>query len=174
LEAALSDGILTGKRVLICGARNKWSISWHVALSLMKLGATTAYSCFSERERDDVRKLLAGVDQPDCPIFLCDATKMDDVDRMFDEVGKSFDGKLDGVLHGMAFAKREELVGEFIKTSQDGFALALDATAYTLIALTRAARPLMNAAGGGSVVTLSYLGAACGISPSTSVRRTSA
>jgi enoyl-[acyl-carrier protein] reductase I len=154
----LSDGIAAGKRVLVTGARNKWSISWHCALSLMNAGATVAYSVYSDRERDDVRKMLAAEGKEDSPIFLCDATKQEDVDRLYQEVGKAFDGQLDGMLHGMAFAKREELTGEYIKTSQDGFALALDATTYTFVMLARGARPLMNAAGGGSMVTLTYLG----------------
>lgn len=149
---------MAGKRVLVAGARNKWSIGWHCALSLMKLGATVAHSVYSERERDDVRKLVAGEGADECPILLCDATKMDQVDRLFEEVGAAFDGRLDGLVHAMAFAKREELAGEFIKTSQDGFALAMDASVYTLIALARGARPLMQAAGGGTMVTLTYLG----------------
>ncbi len=95
---------------------------------------------------------------PDAPVFLCDATKLDQVDSLLAQVGAAFDGQLDGLVHAMAFAKREELTGEFIGVSQDGFALALDASTYTMVALTRAARPLMQAAGGGSVLTFTYLG----------------
>ncbi len=149
---------MTGKRILITGARNKWSIGWHCALSCVREGATVAYSVYSEREKDDVAKLLRSEDAPESPIFICDATKLEEVDRLYQEVGKAFDGQLDGMLHAMAFAKREELTGEYINTSQDGFALALDASVYTLVALTRGARALMNAAGGGSIVTLTYLG----------------
>lgn len=155
---ALGQGIAQGKRVLISGARNKWSISWHCALSLMRQGANCAYSVYSDRERDDVRKLLASEGVADSPIFLCDATNLEDVERLFQEAGDVFDGQLDGFLHGMAFAKREELAGEFVKTSPDGFALALDASAYTLVSMARAARPYLNAAGGGSIVTLTYIG----------------
>jgi enoyl-[acyl-carrier protein] reductase I len=154
----LSEGIAAGKRILVTGARNKWSIAWHCALSLRKQGARIAYSVYSEREKDDVQKLLAGEGEKDSPILLCDATKMDQVDTLMRQLGAAFDGQLDGLIHGMAFAKREDIVGEYVTTSQDGFALAMDTSVYTLIALSRGARPLMNAAGGGSVVTLTYLG----------------
>src|SRR5258706_3800214 len=151
-------GILQGKRILVTGARNKWSLGWHTALSLIREGANCAYSVYSERERDDVRKLLAGAGTPDAPVFLCDATKLEQVEALLASVGSAFDGQLDGLVHAMAFAKREELTGEFINTSQDGFALALDASTYTLVALTRAAKPFMQAAGAGSVLTFTYLG----------------
>jgi len=154
----LSDGIAAGKRILVTGVRNKWSIAWHCALSLRKEGARVAYSVYSEREKDDVRKLLAAEGDSDSPILLCNATDMEQVDALLQQVGALFDGRLDGLVHGMAFAKRDDLVGEYVATTQDGFALAMDSSVYTLIALTRAARPLMNAAGGGSVVTLTYLG----------------
>ncbi len=149
---------MSGKCVLITGARNKWSIGWHCAQSMIREGATPVFSVYSEREQEDVRKLLRSEDIGDCPIFVCDATNLEQVDALMAQVGAAFDGKLDGLLHAMAFAKREELIGEFIKVSQDGFALANDASVYTLIALARAARPLMKAAGGGSIVTLTYLG----------------
>lgn len=151
-------GFLQDKCILVCGARNKWSIAWHCALSAMREGARLAFSVYSERERDDVRKLLADTDAPESPLFLCDATKLDQVERLIADVSGVFDGKLDGLVHGIAFAKREELTGEFITVSQDGFALAMDSITYSLIALTRAARLLLREAGGGSVVTLTYLG----------------
>jgi len=152
-------GLVQDKRILVVGARNKWSISWHCALSLMREGARVAFSVYSDREKADVEKLLRSTDTPDAPIFLCNATVQEDVDRLFDDVGHAFDGVLDGLLHGIAFAKREDLSGEFVKTSSEGWDTALNSSAYTLVGLTRGARPLMNAAGGGSVVTLSYYGA---------------
>ena len=152
-------GLVQDKRVLVVGARNKWSISWHCALSLMREGARVAFSVYSDREKGDVEKLLADTSSPDCPIFLCNATVQEDVDRLFADVSEAFDGKLDGLLHGIAFAKREDLAGEFVRTSSEGWDTALNNSAYTLVGLTRAARPLMKEAGGGSVVTLSYFGA---------------
>ena len=150
--------VMEGKSVLITGARNKWSIAWHAALSLQREGARIAFSVFGEREEGAVRKLIADTPLESSPIFHCDATQIDQVTTMMDAVGKVFDGHLDGLLHGMAFAKTEELSGEYIATSQDGFALANNASVYTLLSLARAARPLMRE-NGGSIVTLTYLGA---------------
>ncbi len=151
-------GFMQEKRVLVTGVRNKWSISWQCALSLHREGAQIAFSVRSDREKDDTLKLIQGTDLSQTPIFLCDATRPEEVERNIEEVGAYFDGKLDGLLHSMAFAKREDLSGEYLTTSQDGFALAMDVSVYTLIALAQAARPLMKAAGGGSIVTLTYLG----------------
>jgi enoyl-[acyl-carrier protein] reductase I len=150
--------LMEGKRVLVCGARNKWSIAWHCALSLLREGATVGFSVFSDREKEDVQKLLNGAGASDSPIFICNATIPEDVERLFSEVSATFDGKLDGLLHGIAFAKREDLAGEFVTTSSEGWDVALQSSAFTMVALTNGARPLMNAAGGGSAVTLSYLG----------------
>lgn len=151
-------GFLDTRRVLICGARNHRSIAWHCAKSMMREGASVAFSVYSEREGEDVRKLLASEPQPDAPIFQCDATREDQIQTLFASVGEHFGGQLDGLVHGMAMAKREELTGEYLATSPEGFALAMDVSVYTLVALTRGARPLMQAAGGGSVITLTYLG----------------
>lgn len=154
----MSDGILSGRRILVCGARNKWSIAWHCAVSLLREGAQTAFSVYSERERDDVRKLLEGEGAAEAPIFICDATKTEDVSRLFSQVADAFGGQLDGLVHAIAFAKREDLQGEYINTSQEGFSVAMTSSVYTLVALARGARELMKAAGGGCIVTLTYLG----------------
>ena len=152
------SGIMEGKRVLVTGVRNKWSIAWHTALSLHREGAQLAFSVFSEREAGGVTKLLKEADF-EAPILLCDASDDAQVDALFTQVGELFEGKLDGLLHGIAFANREDLSGEYVATSKAGFSLAHESSAYTLVALARGARPLMQAAGGGSLVTLSYLGA---------------
>lgn len=154
--------LMQDKRVLVTGVRNKWSIGWGCAQSLLRAGATVAFSAYNERERDDVKKLLDGSEiegANGCPIFLCDATKMEQVERLFGEVGTSFEGQLDGLLHSIAFTTRESIKGEYVATLQPDFALALDSSVYTLVALARGARPLMQAAGGGAVASLTYLGA---------------
>jgi enoyl-[acyl-carrier protein] reductase I len=152
------SGVMSGRRVLVTGARNKWSIAWHAALSLQREGAVLAFSVFGEREEGGVRKLLAEIGL-DAPVFQCDASDDEQVTALLARVSEVFDGKLDGLLHAMAFANKDELSGEFVATSKAGFALAHDSSVYTLVTLARAARPLMVAAGGGSVVTLSYIGA---------------
>jgi enoyl-[acyl-carrier protein] reductase I len=151
-------GFLGGKRVLVAGARNKWSIGWHCALSMLREGASLAFSVYSDRERGDVQKLLEATDAAGSPVFLCNATNMDDVARLFEDVGAVFDGRLDGLLHSIAFAPREALSGQYMDTAQADFATAMDSSVYTLVALARGARPLMQAAGGGGIVTLTYLG----------------
>jgi enoyl-[acyl-carrier protein] reductase I len=151
-------GIVQDKRILVVGARNKWSIAWHCALSLLREGAQVAFSVYSDREKGDVEKLLSGEGISGAPIFVCNATVQEEIDRLFEQVGGAFDGQLDGLLHAIAFAKRDDLVGEFVTTSSDGWDVAMQSSAYTLVSLTRGARPLMQAAGGGSVVTLTYLG----------------
>src|SRR5438132_456797 len=83
-----------------------------------------AFSVFSDREKGDVEKLLRDEGLEGTPIFLCDATKHEDIARLFEEVGRVFDGQLDGLLHSIAFAKREDLAGEFANTSSDGWDVA--------------------------------------------------
>jgi enoyl-[acyl-carrier protein] reductase I len=151
-------GLMAGRSVLVTGARNKWSIAWHSALSLHREGAQLAFSVFGDREAGGVTKLLNEIGL-DAPIFQCDASDDAQVANLIAQVGEVFGGKLDGLLHSIAFAKKEELTGEYAATSRAGFALAHDSSVYTLVALASAARPLFVAAGGGSVVTLSYLGA---------------
>jgi enoyl-[acyl-carrier protein] reductase I len=150
-------GVMHGKCVLVSGPRNKWSIAWHTALSLHREGARIAFSVLGEREETGVVKLLKETDIV-APIFHCNATEDDQVEAMFEKVGEAFDGQLDGFVHAIAFANREELAGEYVATSKAGYALAHENSVYTLVNMSRCARPLMQAAGGGSIVTLTYLG----------------
>jgi enoyl-[acyl-carrier protein] reductase I len=158
LEGQIMAGLMSGRRVLVTGARNKWSIAWHTALSLHREGAELAFSVFGDREAGGVTKLLNEIGL-EAPIFHCDAADDAQVATLFAQVSETFNGQLDGLVHAIAFANKDELSGEYVATSRAGFGLAHDSSVYTLVALTRAARPLMVAAGGGSVVTLSYLGA---------------
>lgn len=151
-------GFMDGKRVLVAGARNRWSIGWHCAASLVREGAQVAFSVLSEREYEDVAKLVSTSEQTDSPILRCDATKPDEVERLYAELGERFDGKLDGLIHSIAYAPREALSGKYVDTTGPDFSLAMSTSVYTLISLSHGARPLMEAAGGGSVVTLTYLG----------------
>lgn len=151
-------GLMDGRRALVAGARNKWSIGWHCAASLLREGAEVGFSVFSEREARDIADLAAEAGHPDAPIFTCNATSAEDVERLFASVAERFDGRLDGLIHSIAFAPREALSGDYIDTSGTAFSVAMDSSVYTLIALARGERPLMAAAGGGGIVTLSYLG----------------
>jgi enoyl-[acyl-carrier protein] reductase I len=147
-------GLLDGRKALIFGVANDHSIAWGIAQALHDQGASIGFSSveslIDRRVRPLAERLGSTFVEP------CDVQSDEEITRVFDEWGRR-EGHLDILVHALAFAKREELDGEFAATSRDGFHLAMDVSAYSLVALVRAARPLMP--NGGSVMTLSYLGA---------------
>ena len=144
-----------GKCGLIVGVANKYSIAWAIAQATARRGARLALT-YQGRFEDHVKKLAGEL--PGAPLVLpCDVTSDDEIEAVFSHLDQEFGG-LDFVLHGAAFAPPAELDGDFLDTSRDGFRTALDISAYSLIALTRGAVPLMEKRGGGSVLTLTYLG----------------
>jgi enoyl-[acyl-carrier protein] reductase I len=146
---------LAGKTGLIVGIANKRSISWAIAQAAAAAGARLALTYPSERLEENVRELAAALDKP--LVLPCDVTS----DQQIDALGASIDqefGGIDFVLHGAAFAQKDELNNPFVQTSREGFRVALDVSAYSLIGLTRAMAPLLRKRGGGSVLTLTYLG----------------
>jgi enoyl-[acyl-carrier protein] reductase I len=146
----------TGKTGLVVGVANKRSIAWAIAQATARRGARLAIT-YQGRFEEHVNELSQGLEQP--PLVLpCDVAVDADMDAVFAKIGQEFGG-LDFVVHGAAFAPREELSQPFNLTTREGFRIALDISAYSLIALTRGGLPLMDARGGGSVLTLSYLGA---------------
>jgi enoyl-[acyl-carrier protein] reductase I len=147
--------VLQGKHGLIVGVANKRSIAWAIAQAASAAGARLAVTYQGERLEENVRELAEGLDRP--LILPCDVTSDAQLDALFTAIDGEFGG-LDFVVHGAAFARKEELTAPFVETSRDGFAMALDVSAYSLIALTRRAAPLMERRGGGSVLTLTYLG----------------
>jgi enoyl-[acyl-carrier protein] reductase I len=149
------DTLLKGKNILIMGVANHRSIAWGIAQSLAKAGANLLFTYQGERLKENVAELAATLDQPETILINCDVTKDEEIAAAFAEIKEKV-GVLHGVAHCIAFAKTEELEGEFINTSRDGYALAQDISAYSLVAVARAARPLMTE--GGSIVTLTYLG----------------
>ena len=125
--------LLENKLGLIYGVRNERSIAWGCAQSLAREGARLALAFFSEREEKDVRKLAATLPNADSVIFHpCDLTVEDQMISLHAHIKEEF-GKLDFVIHGVAFAKKEDLSGRFVDTSADGFALALNTSAYTFV-----------------------------------------
>jgi len=145
----------TGKHGLVVGVANKRSISWAIAQAVARRGARLALT-YQGRFEEHVHDLSQGLEQP--PMVLpCDVSSDADIASVFEKIDQEFGG-LDFVVHGAAFAPREELSAPFSNTTREGFRIALDISAYSLIALTRGALPLMERRGGGSVVTLSYLG----------------
>ena len=145
----------SGKTGLVVGVANKRSIAWAIAQAVAGRGARLAVTYQGERLEENVRELCGSLTDP--LILPLDVTDDGQIARVFEEVDKSF-GSLDFLVHGAAFAPREELSAPFVQTSRDGFRMSLDISAYSLIALARGAAPLMERRGGGSIVTLTYLG----------------
>jgi enoyl-[acyl-carrier protein] reductase I len=145
--------LLEGKKGLVVGVANKRSIAWSIAEALHREGARLAFNYQGERLEENVRSLaseLAG-----SFVHPCDVTKDDEIDHLFAKVKQEF-GRLDILVHCVAFARKEDLDGEFLATSREGFKLALDISAFSLTALAQRAAPLME--GGGSIVALTYFG----------------
>jgi len=146
---------LSGKYGLVVGVANKRSIAWAIAQALSKSGARLALTYPSARLEENVRELAASLDNP--LLLPCDVAN----DQQIAELGAAIDrefGGLDFLVHGAAFARPQELDAPFSHTSREGFRIALDISAYSFIALAREARPLMQKRGGGSMLTLTYLG----------------
>jgi enoyl-[acyl-carrier protein] reductase I len=149
-------GAFEGKRGLVLGVANRRSIAWAIARRVAEQGARLAFTYQGERIEKNVRELAGSVDSP--LVTECDVRSDDDVARVFAETADAFDGELDLLVHSVAFAAAEDLEGRFTDTPRDRFWLALDVSAYSLVACARAAEPLMEAAGGGSIMTMTYLG----------------
>lgn len=149
-------GRFEGKHALVLGVANKRSIAWAIAQRLAGEGAQLAFTFQGERIEKSVRDLAATVSSP--LVTECDVRSDEDIARVFAEVGDAFDGKLDILVHSVAYAAAEDLEGRFTDTPRDRFWMAIDISAYSLIACCKAAEPLMEAAGGGSIVTMTYLG----------------
>jgi enoyl-[acyl-carrier protein] reductase I len=147
---------LAGKVGLVVGVANKRSLSWAIAEAAAGLGARLVLTYQGERLEENVRELSAGLDDP--LLLPCDVTSDAQLDAVFAAIDAKHGG-LDFVVHGVAFAEREDLSRPFSQTSRDGFARSMDISVYSLVALARRAAPLMDRRGGGSIVTLSYLGA---------------
>jgi enoyl-[acyl-carrier protein] reductase I len=146
-------GLLEGRTALVFGVANDHSIAWGIAQALHREGATIGFSSVESLIDKRVRPLAASIGSTF--VEPCDVQSDDEIERVFARWGESNAG-LDILVHALAFAKREDLAGGFVDTSRDGFALALDVSAYSLVALTRAARPYLRP--GSSVMTLTYYG----------------
>jgi len=146
----------SNKRALVLGVANKRSIAWAIARRLAEGGAEVAFTYQGERIEQNVRDLAASVSSP----LVTELDVRDDaaIERVFAEVAETFGGQLDVLVHSVAFAAAEDLEGRFTDTPRDRFWTAVDVSAYSLVATARAAEPLLEAAGGGAIVTMTYLG----------------
>lgn len=145
--------LLEGKRALVTGVANRWSIATGIARKLHEHGAAIALTYQGERVKDEVDKLAAELGGP---ALECDVSNDESLRAMRDALEKDF-GKLDALVHSIAFANKEDLAGKVFDTSRPGFGIALDVSAYSLIALVRTLRDTFNE--GASVVAMTYLGA---------------
>ncbi|MDO3412667.1 enoyl-ACP reductase FabI [Saccharibacillus sp. CPCC 101409] len=146
--------LLAGKHILVMGVANDRSIAWGIAQSLAAQGAKLAFTYESERVENRVRKLAESL--PGSIVLPCDVTDDAQIEALAGRLAEEF-GVLHGIAHCIAFARAEDLSGQFVDTSRGGFATALDISAYSLVAAARRLHPLMTE--GGGIVTMTYMGA---------------
>jgi enoyl-[acyl-carrier protein] reductase I len=140
---------------LVMGVANKRSIAWGIAQALGAAGMRLAFTYQGERLKESVEELAATL--PGSLTLPCDVTSDDEIAAVFEALGRDF-GRLDTLVHSLAWAPREALEGAFHATARDGFRAAIDISAYSLVAVTRAALPLLEASGAGAVIALTYYG----------------
>lgn len=148
--------LLRDKNILVMGVANKWSIAWGIAQRFIKEDANIAYTYFGEKSRANLEKFLMeeGIENP--TLISCDVSRDEDIERAFEELKEKV-GVLHGVVHSIAFADKDELQGYYYDTSREGYMTAQNISSYSLVAVSKHAKPLMNE--GGGIITLSYLGA---------------
>src|SRR5579871_5525605 len=148
------SGLLEGKIAVIAGIANKWSLAWGIAESFAREGASLVLTYLNEKQRDTIASVAGDI--PVLKMLPCDVTKDEEVTALtgsLAELGRP----IDALVHSLAFANREDLSRPFVETDRDGFLLAQNVSAYSLVAMSRAVAPLMT--NGGSIMTLTYLGA---------------
>lgn len=157
MEVTMEDLIqLDGKNIVVMGVANERSIAWGVAESLYKAGAKVIYTYRLDRSREKLEKLLEKYNYPAEMIVRCDVNSDESISQAFTDIGEKV-GTIHGLVHSVAFANADDLKGDFIDTSRDGYAFAQDTSAYSLVAAAKAARPYL--ADDASIITMSYLGA---------------
>ncbi|AWE06963.1 enoyl-[acyl-carrier-protein] reductase FabI [Lysinibacillus sp. 2017] len=147
---------LQGKNVVVMGVANERSIAWGIAKKLFQVGANVIFTYRKERSKGKIEKLLTDYSEHSTTIIECDVNSDESIQNAFQSIGEKFQ-VIHGIVHSVAFAHAEDLHNRFVETSRDGYAFAQDTSAYSLIAVAKAAKPYM--ADGGSIVTMSYLGA---------------
>src|SRR5512147_614089 len=148
------SNLLEGKTALVLGVANKWSLAYSIAEAFRREGARVLLTYQGERQRVTVEAL--GAELGAARMLACDVTQDQELERLIETL-RAEDGRLDAVVHSIAFANKEDLTRPFVETSRSGFLLAHEVSAYSLVSVARATAPLM--ACGGSLITLTYLGA---------------
>ena len=149
-------GLMSGKKGIIFGVSNKFGIANAIAEQLYAQGAEIAFTYANEAMEKRVRPIAESMNAKIC--LECDVTKEEDVKKVFEEYAKTYD-KLDFVVHAVAFANKDDLVGDFYTVTREGWDLAMHVSAYSLVTIAKYAKPQMEASGGGSILALTYLGA---------------
>lgn len=147
------EGILANKKIVVMGVANRRSIAWGCAQEMTKQGATVIYTYQNERMKKSVKRLVDDEDR----LIECDVASDDSIQQAFTTIKERF-GQVDGLVHAIAYAKKEELAGSILDTTRDGYALAQDISAYSLIAVSKAAHQLDLLKQPASIVTLTYFG----------------
>jgi len=145
---------MQGRSAVVCGLANKRSIAWAIAQRLNEAGAKLAITYMNQRLKQEAQELIDSL--PGSAGFQCDVSSDAEIERLGAELKQHYE-RIDVLVHSIANAPTEELKGDFLNTSREGFRIALDTSVYSLIALSRAVAPLMT--NGGSIMTLTYLGA---------------
>jgi enoyl-[acyl-carrier protein] reductase I len=145
---------LKGKTALVLGVANQRSLAWSIARALDQAGVRLAFTYQGDRVEENVRSLAEKC--PNSLVMACDVASDDQMDGIVSHLRREF-GHLDYLVHSIAFARREDLDGTFHQTSREGWHTALDISAYSLVALSSRCAPLMKTAGGGSILTMTYL-----------------
>jgi enoyl-[acyl-carrier protein] reductase I len=145
---------LDGRVAVVFGVANKRSIAWSIAQGLHQAGAKLAITYQNERLEQEAKDLILSL--PGAEAFMCDVSRDEEIERLFSQLNQRY-GKLHAVVHSVAFAPAEDMKGHFLNTTREGFRIAHDVSVYSLIAVARAAAPLME--DGGSMITMSYYGA---------------
>jgi len=149
------SGLLKDKNVVIMGVANKWSIAWGIAKKFIESDANVIFTYVGDKTKNSIEKLLKEVNYNDALLVECDVTKDEDIEKAFSIIADKYP-KIDSVVHSIAHAKKEELRGDYFDTSREGFKLAHDISAYSLVSVTKYAKQYMSE--GASIVTMTYLG----------------
>ncbi|MEA5156926.1 enoyl-ACP reductase FabI [Lactiplantibacillus plantarum] len=145
------DGILSGKTIVVMGVANQRSIAWGCTEALIAQGTQVILTYQNDRLKQSLQRFVA----PDVPLIACDVADDDNVERAFASIKQQY-GAIDGIIHAIAYADKATLEGDFVNTTKAGYDLAQNISAYSLIAVARAARPMLKP--GASLVTLTYFG----------------
>jgi enoyl-[acyl-carrier protein] reductase I len=149
------SNLMGGKTALVLGVANKWSLAYAIAKAFVREGGNVVLTYQGDRQKETVEELAAGLSK-DVRAIACNVTKPEELDQLVASIKNNSD-KLDAVVHSIAFANPEDLSRPFVETSRDGYLLAQEVSSYSLLAVARAVAPLMT--NGGSILTLTYLGA---------------